>query len=512
MLRKILIPAIVLVMLSGCATNPVTGKRELSLVSESQELSIGEQQYAPLRQMQGGDYIADKEIVKYVREVGNKLAAVSDRKLPYEFNVVNSSVPNAWALPGGKIAINRGLLTELDSEAELAAVLGHEITHAAARHSAHQMSRGVLLQGAMLATVIGTQGKDYAQLAQLGANLGAQLITQKYGRDAEREADYYGILYMHRAGYDPQGAVELQKTFVKLSEGDRQDWLNGLFASHPPSQERVENNIKTAASFPPGGYVGKEKYHAEMSQLNRSKPAYAAYDEGREALTEGDYSKALQLGQKALNIEPREALFYGLLGDVEAKKGRTAAARRYFDTAIELNPGFFYFPLQRGILNAELGSVAAAEKDLNASLKLLPTSSAYFELGNIAKKAGDSEKAKVFYTKAASDKSVVGKKAFAALVDMDLASDPGKYLKIRSGIDSQGRLKAEISNPTPRDVTGLKVIIQFSDNTGRTKEISRPLGGVLKAGTREVIDLGLRTSQESVKGLRAAIVSARVVK
>ena len=148
------------VLFAGCATNPVTGEKDFMLVSESQELSIGKQNYSPLRQAQGGDYVADPQLQAYVDEVGQKLAAVSDRKLPYEFHVINNSVPNAWALPGGKIAINRGLLVELDSEAELAAVLGHEVTHAAAKHSAQQMSRGMLLQGAVLATVVATHDSD----------------------------------------------------------------------------------------------------------------------------------------------------------------------------------------------------------------------------------------------------------------------------------------------------------------------------------------------------------------
>ncbi len=177
--------------LAGCATNPVTGKKELSLISEAQELSIGKQQYAPLRQAQGGDYVVDARVGSYVNEVGQKLATVSDRKLPYEFKVLNNSVPNAWALPGGKISINRGLLTELKSEAELAAVLGHEIVHAAAKHGAKGMQRGMLLQGVVaVATIaVATQNADYANLAQLGAGVGAQLINQKYGRDAERESD-----------------------------------------------------------------------------------------------------------------------------------------------------------------------------------------------------------------------------------------------------------------------------------------------------------------------------------
>ncbi|PJC71288.1 MAG: peptidase M48, partial [Zetaproteobacteria bacterium CG_4_8_14_3_um_filter_59_5] len=101
-----------LALLSGCVTNPVTGKNDFSLVSEQQELAIGAQQYAPARQAQGGDLVADPGLTAYVSQVGQRLAAVSDRKLPYEFKVLNNSVPNAWALPGGKITINRGLLTE----------------------------------------------------------------------------------------------------------------------------------------------------------------------------------------------------------------------------------------------------------------------------------------------------------------------------------------------------------------------------------------------------------------
>ncbi|MBT8141393.1 MAG: M48 family metalloprotease, partial [Gammaproteobacteria bacterium] len=125
-----------LLFLLGCATNPVTGKKELRVVGEDTEINLGIQQYNPARQSQGGDYVIDPQLTKYVQGVGNRLAKVSDRPLPYEFQVINSSVPNAWALPGGKIAINRGLLYELNSEAELAAVMGHEIVHSAARHGA----------------------------------------------------------------------------------------------------------------------------------------------------------------------------------------------------------------------------------------------------------------------------------------------------------------------------------------------------------------------------------------
>ena len=143
------------------------------MVSEAQEIQIGEQQYGPGRQSQGGDYVTDPKVTEYVRQVGNRLAAAADRKLPYEFVVVNDGSLNAWALPGGKIAVNRGLLVELNNEAELAAVVGHEIVHAAARHGAQQMEKGQFLQlGSAIATIA-------AATVRIMAEAQARLATVK---------------------------------------------------------------------------------------------------------------------------------------------------------------------------------------------------------------------------------------------------------------------------------------------------------------------------------------------
>jgi hypothetical protein len=182
MVKRLISLLLLPLVLGACGVNPVTGERELVLVSESSEIRMGEQNYAPMQQAQGGEYDIDPVLTEYVQGIGDRLAAVSDRKLPYEFVVLNNTVPNAWALPGGKIAINRGLLTELGSEAELAAVLGHEIVHAAARHSAQQMERGMLLQGLILATAVASSDSDYGNLAVGGASVAGQLINQRYGR------------------------------------------------------------------------------------------------------------------------------------------------------------------------------------------------------------------------------------------------------------------------------------------------------------------------------------------
>ena len=511
MIKNLLVIALLaLISASGCSTNPVTGEKELLLISESQELDIGKQNYAPLRQAQGGDYVLDPGIETYINRVGQRLAAVSDRPLPYEFKVINNSSPNAWALPGGKIAINRGLLTELESEAELAAVLGHEIVHAAARHSAKGIQRGMLLQGAVFATAIATRDKGYTNLAQLGASVGAQLVNQKYGRDAERESDQYGMNYMARAGYDPQGAVQLQQTFVKLSEDRRQDWLSGLFASHPPSPERVQNNIRNAATLPAGGETGRERYRQVLAPLLKAKPAYVAYDQAEQALADGDTRAAQLQVQKAIAIEPREGHFHSLLGDIEREGGRPDKARRHYDQAIALNSDFFYYHLKRGLLNEQLNDRKAARRDLERSVKLLPTANAFNALGNIARAERNYAAAKQYYAKAADHDSAIGKAAFAALVELDLPENPGKYLKVRTGVNQTGQLLAEISNPTPRDVTGLVLGLQYPDASGRMRSVRHSLSGRLQSGQRETVSLGISVKLEHARQVRSGIVAARI--
>ena len=503
----------ILLWLAGCAVNPVTGKNELSLVSEQQELAIGAQQYDPARQSQGGDYNAVPALAAYVSEVGQKLARVSDRKLPYEFKVLNNSVPNAWALPGGKISINRGLLTELKSEAELAAVLGHEIVHAAARHGAQSMSKSMLLQVGVAGAAIATQGTNYADLAQMGVGVGAQLISQKYGRDAERESDHYGMIYMSRAGYDPQGAVDLQRTFVKLSEGQKSDWLNGLFASHPPSPERVENNQQMLTQLPAGGDMGVERYRQKTAHLSQTLAAYAAYDQGRAALAKDDLAGARQRAQQAIAAEPKEALFYGLLGDVEQKNQQLQAALAQYDTATRLNPDFFYFYLQRGQVYAQLNRAAPAQTDLKRSVELLPTADAYNSLGDLAKKAGRLEEAKEYYAKVAGSQGELGQQAYTSLVDLDLNDNPGKYLQVKTGIDPQGKIVAQLANPTPRNVGNIDLLIQFQESATRTQRLKLTLNGILAAGSQQVYDLGLtgKLSQAQLNSLQVAVVAARVI-
>ena len=421
-LGRLTLSILLLSLLAACAVNPVTGERELSLFGEDWELATGEQYYAPLRQMQGGDFVLDEDLVRYVQEVGQRVASEAPRDLPYEFAVINDSIPNAWALPGGKISINRGLLTEMNSEAELAAVLGHEAAHAAARHSAQQQSRSALVQGAVIiggvAVGVATEREDYAMVAVLGGMLGAQLISQRYSRDAEREADYFGTRWMHAAGYNPEGAVSLQQSFVRLSEGRNPGFVQGLFASHPPSQERVENNRRLADELGREGIVGDDRYQQRIARIKRLEPAYEAHDEGRRALAQGDFDTALAKAEEALALEDGEALFHALKGDALASKDRLAEAETAYSQALARDQGWFYHHLRRGMVRERQRDYANARGDLQASIERLPTAQGHYYLGNVERASGNRQAAIQNYRIAGQSDDEAGPRARRALADM----------------------------------------------------------------------------------------------
>jgi len=509
MLKRTLAFCALLAAFGGCVINPVTGDRELALVSADQEIAIGEQQYAPSQQMQGGAYVVDPTLTSYVAGVGQKLAAVSDRALPYEFVVLNNSVPNAWALPGGKIAVNRGLLTELNSEAELAAVLGHEIVHAAARHGALALQRGLLLQGAVLATQVAAQRGSYGGFAVGAASLGAQLLSQRHSRGDELEADLYGMRYMSAAGYDPSAAVTLQQTFVRLSEqnGADQGRLATLFASHPPSTERVQKNRETAAALPQGGEVGLERYQAATATLRQRQPAYEAYDQGRAALANGNTAEAERLAQDAVRRFPGEAQFYALLGDIDAEQKRYADAVGHFDDAIARNARFFYYHLQKGLAQQQLRQWADASAELEQSVALLPTADAYYALGALAEQRGERAAALEHYARAAQSSGPAGQAAQDATVRLDLPTNPSKYVSARGTLDGAGQLIVEIANPTRLSVADLEVVVRYAD-AGTTRELARRFPGPLGPGQSGHWSTGLNLT--STTAFQVSVTGARV--
>ena len=208
------------------------------LISTEQEIAMGIEA-APQFEAEFGGRVPNPQLQQYVQDVGMKLAGVAEREMPYDFLVVNSDVPNAFALPGGKIFITAGLLSRLTNERQSAGVLGHEVGHVAARHNVKGMQRQMGAQ--ILVDVAGRiAGADKAEAAKLGTKVVTSIATLKYGRGDEHEADMLGVRYLGRAGYNPYGMVEVIKVLKALAAGESGRLAN-IFASHPPTSERITN-------------------------------------------------------------------------------------------------------------------------------------------------------------------------------------------------------------------------------------------------------------------------------
>jgi predicted Zn-dependent protease len=223
---------------SGCARNPVTGKSELSLVSESQEIQMGQEAAQQVAQSIG--YYDDPQVQAYVSGIGMKMAKASERpNLPWEFHVVNDASVNAFALPGGFIYVTRGLMTSINDEAELATVIGHEIGHVTNRHSVQQISKAQVAQlGLGLGSILSS---DVARLAGL-ASQGLSVLFLKYSRDAENQADLAGFRYALNENYDVREMSNVFQTLDRISNasgggGRLPEWL----ATHPNPGTRIEN-------------------------------------------------------------------------------------------------------------------------------------------------------------------------------------------------------------------------------------------------------------------------------
>jgi len=220
---------------AGCSMNPATGQKELNLVSESQEIAMGLEAAQQVAAQMGG--YTDTAWQGYVSRLGLQLAAKSERpQLPWHFTVVDDPQVNAFALPGGQLYITRGILANMNSEAELAGVLGHEIGHVTARHSATQMSRAQLAQlGLGLGAVL---RPDLAQYAGV-VSQGLQLLFLKYTRDDETQADMLGFRYALNSGYDPHAMLDLFSMLQGVESASGQERLPAWAVTHPFPENRL---------------------------------------------------------------------------------------------------------------------------------------------------------------------------------------------------------------------------------------------------------------------------------
>lgn len=229
-------------LFSSCVRNPVTGKRDFMLMSKSQEIAMGKQSDPEIQSFFG--VYDDDQLQKFIQQKGKAMAAISHRSdLPYEFKIVDSPVVNAFAVPGGYIYFTRGIMAHFNNEAEFAGVLGHEIGHITARHSAKQYSKAMLAQVGMVAGMV--LSPEFRQFADL-ANTGVSLLFLKFGRDAENQADRLGVEYSTKIDYDAQEMAGFFQTLQRLQEQSGGEAVPTFLSTHPHPGDRF-NNVRELA-------------------------------------------------------------------------------------------------------------------------------------------------------------------------------------------------------------------------------------------------------------------------
>jgi predicted Zn-dependent protease len=276
----LLVPALTMgSALGSCARNPVTGKSELSLVSESQEIQMGQEASKEVAQSIG--LYKDAAVQAYVAELGKRMAAASERpNLPWEFHVVDDASVNAFALPGGFIYVTRGLMTSINDEAELATVVGHEIGHVTNRHSVQQISKAQLAQlGLGIGSILSS---DIARFGQL-ASAGLSILFLKYSRDAENQADQAGFRYALNQGYDVREMTNVFTTLERISQASGGGKLPEWLATHPDPGNRIkhiEHMLDTLKVDPSKGKTDREQYLQHVQGMVYGDDPRQGYFEG----------------------------------------------------------------------------------------------------------------------------------------------------------------------------------------------------------------------------------------
>lgn len=265
---KVLLVAVAALTFAACATNPVTGKKELSLIPEAQEVAIGHEEAKKVIASIG--LYPKPEVQKYVSDLGLAIAKESERpKLPWQFAVLDDPAVNAFALPGGPIFVTRGMLTYMNSEAELVSVLGHEIGHVAAKHSVSQMSKAQMASiGVGVSSILIPEIAEYGIDQIAGAGLG--LLFLKFGRDDERQSDTLGFNYMLGLGYDPREMASMFTTLDRYGAiaggGDVPEWAS----THPSPENRVAGTMARAQKLPPSSAaltVGRDAFLRKLDGM-----------------------------------------------------------------------------------------------------------------------------------------------------------------------------------------------------------------------------------------------------
>lgn len=361
---------------AGCAANPVTGQSQLMLMGQGEEVQI-DRTNAPHQFSADYGVTQDAALNAYVAGVGMALARGTHRtQMPYNFNVVNATYVNAYAFPGGSIAITRGILAELDSEAELAGLIGHELGHVNARHTAARMSKskllGTLVGGASL--IVGAASQTLGNLAGTVGGLGASLLLARYSREDERQADELGMQYMVAAGYTPQGMVGLMDILRSMGR-TQPSAIEAMFSSHPMSQERYQTAVARARSRYAdrlGLPDHRERYKDSTAGLRKLAPMFKLFQEGDKAMAAKEYDVAAERYAQGLKVSPRDYAGLVMMAKCQIARKNGTGAADYAARARRVYPAEAQAQHIHGVASIMNKDYSTALADFTAYQRMLP--------------------------------------------------------------------------------------------------------------------------------------------
>ena len=346
------------------------------LVSEEWEIQVDRQNSTHQFSTDYGT-LQDEALNRYIGQVGASMTPHTHRpNMPYSFQGVNATYINAYAFPGGSIAATRGILLSLESEAALSALLGHELGHVNSRHTAEQMSKGMLIQAVAggISVYAGTQGEVYGQLASQLGILGAGALLASYSRDNEREADYLGMSYMVKSGYGTEGFLELMTMLNGLHQGNS-NAVSLLFATHPMSQERYETAVllgNSEFSYAKGKALNRERYMDNTAGLRKLKPAIQHFQQAEEFMAKNSYDKAETSFQKGLKIAPSDYAGLVMMAKCQYAQKKYDQALRFSEEAKRVYPNEAQANYLSGLTKINLKKFDEAAEDFTAYENKLP--------------------------------------------------------------------------------------------------------------------------------------------
>ena len=360
--------------LSACATSPVTGQSILVGMSEDEERRT-DAKVSPHQFSQDLGAVQDVSLNRYLGEVGRRVCSVSHRpQMPYSFRALNANYVNAYTFPGGAMGITRGILVELDDEAQLAALLGHEAGHVNARHAAQRQGQSLIAQVAVAGLNIAASDSRWAGLLAIGSQLGASALLSSYSRDNEREADALGQEYMVRAGYPAGGMVQLHDLLVR-QEKEAPGLFETMFATHPMSRERrdtarhlADSQYLSSQKSPPQ----RERFMDQTSGLRRLKPTIDDLKRGESRMSQKKLDLAREDFRSALRRAPDDYAANLRMAQCLQAQGQSREALRYAESASRIYPQEAQAHKMAGVLALEQREPARAYQRFDQFDRLLP--------------------------------------------------------------------------------------------------------------------------------------------